>query len=188
MKSSSVKVILLSGKQGSGKSTLSNAIMARICEEDVIPYFFKFADPIYEMQEAIRNVATNYRIPMDYKEGKLLQLLGTEWGRKEKGPDVWVNAAKEQVREISEGSFPTACIFDDCRFPNELAAFPDALTVRLEAPEDVRRERAEGWREDTAHPSETALDGAAFDMTFDTSKQGVGEIADAIVAELKRRG
>ena len=48
-----------------------------------------------------------------------LQTLGTEWGRKCIGSDIWIN---NWIKNHWEGAFyeNTFCIIDDLRFPNEL--------------------------------------------------------------------
>jgi hypothetical protein len=58
-------------------------------------------------------------------------------------------------------------IIDDCRFPNEFEAFPEALRVRLNADEKVRKLRTEAWRENTLHPSEVSLDIYDIEGKFD---------------------
>ena len=147
-------IILISGKQGSGKSTLSSGLFCTLSGVGVRVAVLKYASPLYEMQEAIRRVATKYEIPFDKKEGRLLQWLGTEWGREIKGYDTWVNAAKVSAWQSDRDWI----VFDDCRFENEFDAFPDAYTIRLACSRDLRKYRAEGWRDSEDHPSETGLD------------------------------
>jgi energy-coupling factor transporter ATP-binding protein EcfA2 len=166
-----MSVILISGPQGSGKTTLAKALIGHL-ETSRPTYHVKFADPLYAMHEAMREAAERYDIPFARKEGELLQYLGTEWGRK-KDPNLWVKATLKRVeliKRLEHGS--PLIVIDDCRFPNEIAAFPDAFKIRLTASEDARRVRAEGWRSNTAHPSETALDAlpaSVWDLVIDTT-------------------
>ncbi len=93
----------------------------------------------------------------------MLQLLGTEWGRKTRGEDIWVNAALADVdkftMKVNTAGKKPVFVFDDCRFHNEIFAWGgEAFRVRLYAPEECRKERAEKWREATDHPSEIGLD------------------------------
>jgi len=48
---------------------------------------------------------------------KMMQLLGTEWGRNCVDADLWVKAAKRKIEKISA----QAIVFDDIRFENEAA-------------------------------------------------------------------
>lgn len=175
-------VIAISGKQGSGKSTLARAL----CQ---LPGFasraHKFAQPLYEMHDKVLEVARDYGLPTPEKDGKLLQLLGVDWGREVYGPDVWANVLVDEL--VAWGSFPNAddVVVDDMRFPNEMAALRKAfgnhlITVRLECPEPERRVRAEGWRDSTGHASEIALDNAAFDLQFNTGSYNNTSVDDMI--------
>ncbi len=80
---------------------------------------------------------------------RILQLLGTEGGRKNVHPDIWVNASMANVDKDDN------IIFTDTRFPNELKAIKDRGGI------SIRLERGGGDTGD--HPSETALDDAKFD-------------------------
>ena len=192
------KVILISGKQGSGKTTTSNTLIKALGESGLTPINLKFADVLYRMHDAALAVAAEYGIPVLKKEGAMLQWLGTEWGRNTKGENVWVNAVRHRVTsniDASSGSDHLVFIIDDCRFVNEFKGFDDleengivdVIRIRLEASEEERKTRADSWRAATDHPSETGLDEYAaaglFDMYFETSKDGVstGYIVDEII-------
>jgi hypothetical protein len=168
-------IIQICGKQGSGKTSLAKGIVDHINEsmDGYVARHVKFADPLYSMHEKIREVCAYYDIPFEQKEGDLLQLLGTEWGRKRKGPDVWIKALRNLILKMPT-MFGKKVIYvnDDTRFKNELAAFPGAFTIRLVAPSEFRKARAEGWRDNENHISEIDLDDvpdAAFDLVLDTS-------------------
>lgn len=184
-----MKVILISGKQGSGKSTLSTNLHRYLTERGKICFTMKFADPLYEMQAAIREVAEEYGIPFEKKEGALLQLLGTEWGRKIKGENVWADACVTAVANASMNNPGAFFIIDDCRFPNELAAFPHALKLRLEASEDSRMGRADSWRMNTQHESEIALDHAVnqFDLLIKTDSWAKDATFAFALAEVNKK-
>lgn len=196
-----MKLILLSGKQGSGKTTLQEALRLAWnsrSESSAVPV--NFADIIYEMHNEVRVVAKNYGIPIvQPKDGVLLQLLGTEWGRKTLGPDVWVNALRNQLERL-EYALGKHCpnfvaIVGDCRFENEFDAFPDALRVRLRASKDVRKLRCSMWRPNDEHPSEVGLDAydneGRFDLVLDTSYGGietcVNQILEVLQTDFKAR-
>ena len=78
------------GKMRSGKDTAAEFLLERSRAAII-----KFADPLYDMQEAIYTIAD---LPYDEntKDRRLLQLLGTEWGR-EKDPDLWLNIFEKTV-------------------------------------------------------------------------------------------
>ncbi len=166
-----MKVILISGKMGSGKTTLANNLVAALKAKGKTVEALKFAAPLYAMHDAVGHVAKQYGIPFDKKEGTLLQLLGTEWGRNLKGQDVWVNAVKHQIAQEWGLDY---VLIDDARFENEFDAFPEAFSIRLEANEENRKARAEGWRPNSTHASETSLDQYAqqgkFTLTLDTNQ------------------
>ena len=131
-----------------------------------------------------------------------LQWLGTDWGRKNFGDNVWVNATKKEVeniisthKETNIANLIDACkimvVIDDCRFPNELEAFKDNfLTVRLTADRDARKGRADSWRDTENHASETALDGLEdqFDLVLDTVALDKEKVVSTILDMMVLRG
>lgn len=186
-------VVLFSGKQGSGKTTTATLVARNLGKRDIQVHHYRFAQPIYEMHDAIYAVGQKYGIELQgTKDGELLQFLGTEWGRQKKGKDVWVNAA---LARINRHSVADVFVIDDLRFENEFDAFPNGLRIRLDAPESERKVRASYWRENTQHPSEIGLDAYAeqgkFDAYFDTINQGAVTIAAAVydlVWDLRDKG
>lgn len=192
-------VILISGKQGSGKSTLTSLLLEALdgwtCE-------LKFASVIYDIHDAARAVLQDLGIDpppgLEIKDGKLLQFLGTEWGRQTYGEDIWVKCAQAEVAKYfkrqedtglaEEGS---AVIVSDCRFKNEFEAFPEALRIRLECPRELRQQRCEQWRDNDKHPSEIDLDTYVaenrFDLVFDTHLDRPEKIVEKILSHLKEK-
>jgi energy-coupling factor transporter ATP-binding protein EcfA2 len=155
-----VKIILLAGSQGSGKTTIANIIRNAA---PVACRVLKFADPVYEIHDQARRVLKRYGLDeLVGIDRALLQMIGTNWGRNTRSEDLWARCAR--ARALTLVPFPKVVVFDDCRFPNELAAFDDARGVssihriRLFASPAVRRIRAAKWG-DPDHQSEVALDG-----------------------------
>lgn len=188
-------IVVLSGRQGSGKTTTSKALIKRAKElgfDHAINV--KFADPLYVLHDYILNRMERFtELPRVEKDGVLLQLLGTEWGRAVFGPDVWVNITRRFIEEKLELFHNSKVLFiiDDCRFENEFEAFPNALKVRLEADESVRRIRTESWRNNSTHPSEISLDNYAnsgrFDLYISTEdKYGVEHSVSLIMAQIQK--
>jgi hypothetical protein len=187
-----MKIVMLSGKQGAGKSTISDALKEKWFELDHKNKVkqMKFADVIYEMHDAIIAILEKYLPPRNLiKDGPLLQLLGTEWGRKTLGPDVWVDVLKARLSLIPnyENDY-SLVIIDDCRFENEFDAVPEALRVRLRAEEGERKKRCSMWRENTNHPSETGLDDYAikglFDVYLNTDSETVEHCVSVIFDQI----
>jgi hypothetical protein len=164
-------IILISGKQGSGKSSLGRNLKAKLEELGNKVETLAYADPLYKIHHAMRNILQSYGADdMDPSkiDGPFLQIIGTSWGRETRHPDIWVNILKKRVKEVG-----TFYIIDDCRIQNEMDAFNCSpmrvLKIRLEAPEHVRKLRAKKWRTNTQHLSEIGLDHYnAWDLTLDT--------------------
>jgi len=152
------KILIISAKQGGGKTTLADAIRSRAKDNGFSAVkVVKFASPLYVMHEFILNKMEGWTgKPRKPKDGPLLQLLGTDWGRKTHGANVWVNILRDAMEADTYSK--VLYIIDDCRFENEFDAFPEALKVRLEASEEARKARCPEWRPNTNHPSETGLD------------------------------
>lgn len=198
-----VDVVLISAKQGAGKSTLSKAIEkeieglnASVLHKNFQPWGFYeliFAGAIYECHNACRDILSLYGVDLPHKkkDGNLLQLLGTEWGRNTIAEDVWVQIVKNRVGQVAHrfkvGGYKRVTIaIPDCRFKNEFEAFPDALRVRLQCPEETRKKRAEMWRENINHPSEVDLDSYEdrFDLVLDSAKNAPNMLAEEVLWKL----
>lgn len=197
-----VDIVLISGKQGSGKSTLARAIRAKVQALNIPEWVVEeaiFAGPIYLMHHYCRKILVDRGItpPHEKKDGYLLQLLGTEWGRNKIGEDVWARALRGEIeKEIAyyeNGSNVSRITFvvPDTRFENEFDMFPEALKVRLECREGLRRQRAEMWRDTSSHASETGLDKYAaegkFDHVFNTESYFADDMAATIVRSILKR-
>jgi len=191
--------VLISGKQGSGKSSTAAAVHGMLEARGHHVFTYKFASVLYEMHNAVLGVANHYRIPVPEKDGRLLQLLGTDWGRQVYGEDVWVNCAGTRFlqtrKDVGAGVFGgtdkslAVFLIDDLRFRNEMRAFVElgALTFRLEATRDARKSRTVSWRETDTHQSEVDLDESLslFTHVYRTDgDQTCEDIAASIVAKI----
>lgn len=181
------KAIFLGGTQGSGKTTGATFITNQLADGQWNFEIIKYADPLYEITRIVDRFFCRLvgRDP-EAKNGKLMQKLGTDIGRELYGEDVWVNEAKKRADAVAEEA--KACdqshvvIFEDVRRENELMlkelfreAGYDVVSILFEAPLDVRKARAESFRPDTSHKSESELETLRdrFDYIIETS----GDIA-----------
>ena len=113
----------LIGKAGSGKSTI-----ARFLTEELGFDRVPFAGRLKAMARAFGlnewHMNEGKEIPCDMLCGKtpreFMQWLGTEFGRKMIGEDVWLKRWQDDVAEIASDTFgPLKVVADDVRFQNE---------------------------------------------------------------------
>lgn len=138
------ELIGLTGYAGSGKSECAKALE----ERGFVRH--RFAAPIKAMLRAlleefcVDDETIERMLDGDLKEvptpllnGKTpryaMQTLGTEWGRKLIGENLWVDAAITSAKATMEWDTDVSVVFDDVRFQNELEAICSAggKVVRL---------------------------------------------------------
>jgi hypothetical protein len=116
-------IIGLCGAAGAGKNTVAE----RLClEHKFVP--LAFADPLYAAVSAITGLTVEELQDRSRKEQplgwldssprRLLQTLGTDWGRNMIHPEIWVMATMQKIEASPEFDY---CL-TDVRFPNEAAA------------------------------------------------------------------
>lgn len=193
--------VLISGRQGSGKTSLAVEIGKRINVDKVLNAHVEmitFAKPLYDIHDMILKYMSDLGFEVPKKDGALLQYLGTDWGRKTFGDNVWVDLAQKKINKwdifARNNLFQKDQIYivSDARFPNELVGFTNSLKIRLECPETVRKERilatpGQNWRENSNHPSETSLDFFdGWDMVLDTDVWNLNQITDQVINVIKK--
>lgn len=189
-----MKVVILSGKQGSGKTTLQKALVeAWYRKHRKGALVVNFADIIYQMHDEVLKILHQYWPDRGLvKDGPLLQMLGTDWGRKTIDEDIWVKCLRRKIEKVfRESNSPNdLVIIGDCRFINEFHAFPEALRVRLDASRETRKARVSMWRENEMHPSEIGLDNEAlngmFDMYLNTDNTKVDGCVSLVMVALEK--
>ena len=145
--------ILVSGKAGVGKTTLSDYLSQKLSNIAGISVLnTAFALPIKRIAYSV----FGWDGEKDSKGRRLLQVIGTEAGR-EYNENIWVKKTLDFA--LTSSIFPpNFVIVDDWRYPNELSyieeqKFHDVLPIRVEAP---NRESLKGTSE-AKHVSETSL-------------------------------
>lgn len=154
-------VIGITGRAGAGKTTVANWLIVN--HKNVIKY--SFAAPLKAMIYELLRRCTPAKWPVkaaDYisnpakKEEpipflanqtprRLMQTLGTEWGREALHPDFWVQLAQDKLERQLGHTFHSradrtlAAVFDDVRFANEAAMIRSygGCIVRIERPGDA---------------------------------------------------
>lgn len=190
-----MKIIMVSGLQGSGKTTLCKGL----CDKLEHPVFLNFADPLYELHNAVLEKARGMgiKVPRD-PDGPLLQLLGTDWGRNTIDVDLWCDYLRDRIA-TQKGLWADELTFviGDLRMVNEfhfmdahLAPNDSLIRVRLECPEEVRKERrGPKWRPNTKHQSEIDLDDyvktGRFDIVLHTHLMDVETCVSSVLSLLE---
>jgi hypothetical protein len=159
-----ITVLGLSGYARSGKDSIGQALAAHGYERASFADYIR--EGLYQLNPLVQGIERVAPIidergweqaKVVYPEVRgLLQRLGSEVGRNILGENVWVDLT---FRNLPDGS---KIVVTDCRFPNEAAA--------------IKQNGGEVWRVSrpgtepvNMHPSETALDGWAFDRSFDNN-------------------
>lgn len=113
-------VIGLHGRARAGKDTVANFILAHRGG-----YIYSFADPIrkmlvplgIDMGDPYWQARKEQVIPaLGASPRRLMQTLGTEWGRQLINPDLWLILAKQLLLNYGPGM-----VIADVRFENEAA-------------------------------------------------------------------
>lgn len=120
MSSTKIKVIGIAGPAHCGKDTAADYLLAHLSHG-----FSKasFAGPIKQMATGLG--LTHEQLYGDLKDvvddafgctpRKILQTLGTEWGRERIHPDIWIRAMSLKLQNLPDGGF----VMPDVRFENE---------------------------------------------------------------------
>lgn len=184
-----MKIIAISGKIGSGKTTLANLLAQKVFE--LTSYKAKvinFADKLKEINYIVTGYygysqeEKNIFLPeYGFTVGESLQKIGTDALRNNYHQNIWVNSTLTNLDEN------TVYIIADCRFPNEADEVKrrGGLVLRIEGdPADVRKNS----KRDMSHPSETSLDSYDFKHVIHNTKQNgiehLEKVAKSIVENL----
>lgn len=113
------RFIAFTGRAQSGKTTSAKFLESRGYQR------ISFADPLKDMLRVLTPVVDKHRRPgvlCGKSVREALQTLGTEWGRKLIGEDIWARHMIARI-DLLIGDFHDGAIkgivIDDCRFDNE---------------------------------------------------------------------
>jgi hypothetical protein len=162
-------VVGITGTAGSGKTTAARIMCDRYDFSRV-----RIAEPIKRMARALGLTHDQVDgplkdIPLDELCGKtpryVMQTLGTEWGRRMVGEDIWVRVAEKEIRRLMSNG--VSVVVDDVRFPDEASMIKNlgGAVVRIENPVVTQS---------TAHESERHI----FNIEVDYVIVNGGSIAD----------
>lgn len=160
-------LIGLSGKMGTGKSTLAKHLMSKQPNSVIV----KIAGLLYELQDMIYS---KLGIKLEGEKDRPLLIALGMWGR-DKDENFWTDIALKQAKERPE----ELVIIDDIRFPNEAKALEDAggILIRIEG-----EQRGNNLTPETMNNvTETSLDNYNFKHRIDNSHS-----VDETIAQLEK--
>lgn len=175
------QIVCISGKIGSGKTTLSKYIQSSVnLSEGKYPYERKsFAENVRQVTsiltgigvEDLRSDVDKNRFITEYQKtiGEILQNVGTGM-RQTVHPDVWINSL------FSIFTPDSYWIIDDVRFENEAEKIKamGGILIRLEGDPGLARAKSQ---RNLNHISETALDNyTGFSIKINTNENSVEDI------------
>jgi len=156
-----VKIVAISGKMGSGKTTLAKHIQSK----DARVRLIHFATPLKDAIIAMGIPREDVEVTKPAVVRQLMQVYGQ--AMRHYDPDYWVRKVQRKLEDISwadaRTGADTVVVVDDVRFPNELAMLEayGAVTVRLAKFGDPN-----GPSPHDDDVSETALDSAEFNIPW----------------------
>lgn len=164
-----MKLIAFTGAMGSGKSTAIQYLKDTNLDKKI--ELIKFAGPLYDMQEYIyRRIDKVYKRPETFvKDRKLLQWIGTDWGRNTVGDDVWVRLWKEEVNYAAENYSHAIIVCDDCRFDNEAEAIKQAGGILVKIVSDKNYDRITTANGIPNHASESGVSKQLVDFVVENN-------------------
>lgn len=197
-----MKLIAISGKIGTGKTTLADHItckmeywvrvsfadiLKKLCSEITkIPLgrFYQGKNRIYPMRANYEILGKKFTTPTPTMSAReILQWVGTDVVRRHH-PNYWITSMSKKLRAFKDNNIP-GVVIDDMRFPDE------AGMVALERGYLVRLEPHKSWscsKEIAEHTSETALDHFdEWNFKFAPALGNLEAVADLIVQQVEVR-
>jgi len=191
-----MQIVGLIGKAGSGKDTAAQHLSVALSARGKRVRVMAFADPIRQALLAL-GVPAAHAFERHLKEqpiegwgGKsyreLAQTLGTEWARHMHGEDFWIRRLAERLVNLgTKGDLPDVLIITDVRMQNEA----DWIVCRKGLLVDVQRPGLAAVR---THSSEAAVRGDRVVLHNDSDLVGLkhrcGELSNVVLAHLSLSG
>ena len=164
----------ISGKMGTGKSTISHLLQAALQENSKVS-ISSLASPIYKGQDLLYK---QYGLTLEGEKDRDLLIAIGLWGRA-KDPNFWL----EQFAKESLESDVDIIICDDVRFENEADFFKKyGLLFRIDG--EQRGENLDESRKN--HSTEISLDDYPFENVITNDKEPalmVQEIANIMLGD-----
>lgn len=151
-------LIAFNGGMGCGKSTAIEALReAMLAAGDTRKItLVKFAAPLYDIQEYVyKRIESVYKRPPNFiKDRKLLQWVGTDWGRS-LDVNLWADIWQAEVKAaIARGEL---AVCDDVRFDNEAVLVKSLGGVIVKVSRNNGADHAHGGKGIANHASEAGI-------------------------------
>lgn len=165
-----MRIIGFNGTMGVGKSTavglLEQYLIATFEQGSTL---IKFAQPLYDIQEFIyERIYDVYERPETFvKDRKLLQWLGTDWGRGTISDTLWVDLWK--ARALRATSFNSVVICDDVRFNNEAATIKEMGGIVVKLTSNRADDRIDTKSGIVSHASEAGISDKYVDFIIENN-------------------
>lgn len=129
------KIILLAGPKGVGKSTLAHHLSIEYRSQGFETLQLSFASTLKQMTKVFfdafdielnnENKEKNFVFQMPqgqviFSPRKVMQTLGTEWGRECIDKNLWSLIIQNKIKNLFESNPNSIVIIDDCRYENEV--------------------------------------------------------------------
>lgn len=162
-----LSLIGLNGSMGCGKSEAFKAIKEHAHGRTVV--LVKFAQPLYDIQEMIYNRIKSVHVRPDnfIKDRKLLQWIGTDWGRDTISKTIWVDIWKSEVQSHIDAGRLVVC--DDVRFDNEGELLKELGGIVIRITSDRTAERIDTAAGIKNHASEAGIAHNLIDMIVENN-------------------